>query len=164
MRRFKVKFYLLCCIGLSWNYIHGQQTTLTSGGEAKGNGGFLSYSVGQSFFSTVVTSEGSIQEGNQQPFEISEITGNEQMELLTLQCVVYPNPTSDYLKFLVNDYKGNSLSYRLYDINGKLIDEKSLLGKELILIRTAALPSATYLLQILDDNQEIKTFKIFKNK
>jgi hypothetical protein len=46
-----------------------QESLSTSGGEANGTGGTVSYSIGQVFYSTYSGSNGTLSEGVQQPFE-----------------------------------------------------------------------------------------------
>ena len=55
-----------------------------------------------------------------------------------------------------------SLSYQLYDINGKLLQNNKPKGFETI-ISMANLKPANYFLKVTDNTKEVKVFKIIKN-
>ena len=62
----------------------------------------------------------------------------------------------------IKNYTVNNLSYQLYDISGKLLENRKIAGSETT-ISMEILETATYLLKIYDNKTEIKTFKIIKN-
>lgn len=144
--------------------IYAQQVIPSGGGNASGSGGTVSYSIGQLVYTTNTGANGSVAQGVQQPFEISMVTGIREAKGITLQCVVYPNPTSDYILLKIEDYSIDNLYYRLYDINGRLVESNVVTGAETRIIMNH-LASALYYLSIMsgDNNEEIKTFKIVKN-
>jgi hypothetical protein len=98
----------------------------------------------------------------QQPYEILVVTGLDEAKRISLEVSVYPNPTSEFLKLKVESYKQENLSYQLYDINGNLLQNGKIDGKETI-IETGGLLPATYFLRISDNQKDVKTFKIIKN-
>ena len=106
-----------------------------------------------------------LKQGVQQPYEISVISGIEQAKDINLICTAYPNPTTDYLTLKVENYDNENLSYQLFDISGKLLENKELTGNETT-IGMANLVSATYFLKVVhaSSQQEIKTFKIIKTQ
>jgi len=55
-----------------------------------------------------------------------------------------------------------SMEYRLYDMNGNLLEKKKLTGKETAISMEKLLP-ASYFLKITDNQKEIKIFKIIKH-
>ena len=120
----------------------------------------MSYSLGQVVYTTSSGSNGTVSQGVQQPFEISTITGIKETNI-TLQCVVYPNPTNDYIKLKIVNYKTGKLFYQLYDINGKLLENKKAEDNETN-ISMGNLVSGTYLLKVTDNQKEVKTFRIIK--
>ncbi|MCH8317978.1 MAG: T9SS type A sorting domain-containing protein [Bacteroidetes bacterium] len=161
--------------------LHAQQTIPASGGNASGSGGSVSYSVGQMVYTTNTGTNGSIAQGVQQPYEISETTGLEEAKGINLEYTAYPNPTTDLLTLKISVVPGVStrhndienLSYQLFDINGILLESKKLAGNS-ITISMANLASATYFLKVysvgrndrtgvVNDQKELKTFKIIKN-
>lgn len=149
----------LICIGLAG--VQAQEVISTAGGDASSSSGSVSYSIGQLVYSSSYGNSGSVAEGVQQPFEISVVSGVETVGIdLTLS--VYPNPTTDYLLLKVEGDKLSGLSYQLFDMNGKLLAEKSIADSETH-VEVSGLVPATYLLRIAKNGVEVKTFKIIKN-
>jgi hypothetical protein len=70
--------------------VHAQSTIPATGGNAAGNGGSVSYTVGQIVYTTVSGTNGSVAQGVQQPYEISVVTGIENKEI-NLSCSIYSN-------------------------------------------------------------------------
>jgi hypothetical protein len=155
-------FLIIIQLCLFLTGLQAQQTTTTSGGNASGDGGSVSFSVGQMVYTTHTTTGGSVAQGVQQPYEISVVTAIENTENITLACSVYPNPATDFVILKIENYQINHLAYKLYDINSKLIETKKIASNETI-ISLKNSGSAVYLLKITDNNKEIKTFKIIKN-
>ena len=149
-------FLLLCLGGL-----HAQETVPAAGGDATGAGGTSSYTIGQLVYTTNTGSSGSVSQGVQQLYEITTITEIEVSEI-NLEFTAYPNPTENFLTLQIGDYGNEQLSYQLYDMRGKLLDNKQVLIKNTS-ISMQALPSSTYLLYVLDNTSLIKTFKIIIN-
>jgi Secretion system C-terminal sorting domain len=151
---------LLLVMGLTG--LHAQQAIPVAGGNASGSGGSVSYSVGQVVYTTNTGTNGSVAQGVQQPFEISVITGLEQANWINVICSVYPNPTADFLTLKVENYDKENLSYQLYDINGKLLENKKLNGTETGIVMSNLVP-ATYFLKVTQNTKEVKIFKIIKS-
>ena len=137
------------------------QSVLTSGGNASGTGGKVSYSVGQVVYMTKEEHEGTVSEGVQQPFEISVVTGN-AYEDINLYMSAFPNPANNYLILKIENTKLEDFSYILYDLNGKLIDQRKIVETETKII-TSELGRAVYLLNVIDEGITIKTFRVVKN-
>jgi len=156
--------FILLLFGL--RSLNAQETITTSGGEANGSSGSVSFSIGQAFYNTNPGTTGSSSEGVQQPYEIYVITGIDDHLGINLKVSAYPNPTTNFLTLKVDNYESSKLFYYLYDFNGKLIDNKRVRGNE-TKINMNRLVSETYLLKITErdqsKNKEIKTFKIIKN-
>ena len=141
--------------------VQAQNTISSSGGNASGGGGTVSYSIGEVVYTRLTGINGSVSQGVQQPFEISIITAIEGAELISLEFRIYPNPVSEILKLRTENYEIENLRYQLYDINGNiLLSNKVEINETNISMQN--LISATYLLKIIQGNKEIKTFKIIK--
>ena len=138
-----------------------QQATVTSGGNATGSGGNISYSIGQVAYKTQTGTSGIITQGVQQPFEIVTLSG-EEFTSIVLEAVVYPNPTTWTVNLIVKNYALENLNYQLFDINGRIIEEKKVLNQETT-INLEGYANAIYILKLNDNKKEIKTFKIIKN-
>lgn len=155
------KTVALLLLGFGITTAQAQQATTATGGNASGSGGTVAYSVGQVVYTTNTSSNGSVAQGVQQPYEISILSGIEDRQI-NLNMQAYPNPTTDYLTLNVDNFQLSTLSFRLYDITGKLIENKKITSTiETICLEN--LPSAAYFLKVVNNNKEVKTFKIIKN-
>jgi hypothetical protein len=137
-----------------------QEVITTSGGNASGNTGSLSYTLGQIAYTTLSSTTGILTQGVQQPYEIFITKSTPNTEGINL--LVYPNPTRDILtlKIINMDIKG--LRYILYDMNGKLLQDKLIESNE-IPISLGAYAGGVYVLKVTDLKKKIKIFKIIKN-
>ena len=157
-----LKICTLFILTLGLTGLQAQESINATGGNASGSGGSASYSVGQVVYTTNTATNGSVAQGVQQPFEISEVTGLEEAKGINLSVSAYPNPATDYLTLNVENYDNTNLSYQLFDISGKLLETKKLEGKQTSIVTSNLVP-ATYFLKVTVGNKEIKTFKIIKN-
>jgi hypothetical protein len=140
--------------------LHAQQTVPASGGDAVGSGGSSSYTVGQVVYTTNTGANGSVAQGIQQPYEISTLVGLEVTEI-NLEHTAYPNPTNNVIHLSIGNYENEKLSYQLYDIQGRLLVGKPV-KENLTSIVLQDFSGSSYLLNVLDNNQLIKTFRIIK--
>ncbi|MEM9722082.1 MAG: T9SS type A sorting domain-containing protein [Bacteroidota bacterium] len=140
--------------------LQAQETPVASGGDAIGSGGTVSYAVGQVVYATDTGTNGSEAKGVQQPFEISVITGINELGI-ALGVSVYPNPTTTFLRLQVESEKVGGLSYQLVDLQGKIITGKRIHANAAI-IKMENLPKAAYFLRINNNLQTVKIFKIIK--
>ena len=138
-----------------------QQATTAAGGNATGSGGSVAFSVGQIVYTTNTGTTGSVAQGVQQPYEISIVLGIED-HLINLDMQAYPNPTTNYLQLVIGSENIQNLTYQLFDIAGKVIENKKI-TKSIEIIHMENLPSASYFLTVTNNIKEIKTFKIIKN-
>jgi hypothetical protein len=161
MKEITITLISFCILGLL-TPLQAQNTIPATGGNASGIGGSISYTVGQVVYTSNTGTTGSVTQGVQQPYEISVITGLEESKGIDLNCIAYPNPTIDFLTLKVGNCDKENLSYKLFDINGILLQNKKIAGNETT-IDLSNLVSATYFLIVTDNNKEIKTFKIIKN-
>lgn len=157
------KTFLSAMFLLIWGLgsMYAQQTIATAGGEAEGDGGTVSYTVGQMVYSSATGSTGTVSQGIQQPYEIFVLTGVEQKGI-NLNISAYPNPTTESLNLKVEKSTIQNMSYQLYDIQGRLIKSSMLLGNNTQIDMTDLEP-ASYILKVLNDDQSLKNFKIIKN-
>jgi hypothetical protein len=123
-------FIVLCLLN---TITYGQATTPAAGGTSSGTGGSASYSIGQTFYTTHSATSGSEAQGVQQPFEISVVIGLKEAIGISLECSAYPNPTSEFIKLIVDASTSlsiQSLSYQIFDIQGKLLEIKKIESTE----------------------------------
>ncbi|NPA44847.1 MAG: T9SS type A sorting domain-containing protein [Chlorobi bacterium] len=160
MKRLKLSATILLMFGLA-TFIHAQEAITTGGGSASGDGGAVSYTIGQVFYNTATGSSGSVIEGVQQPYEIVVETGIEDAKDIDLGLSAYPNPTVDVLTLSVQNYESDKLSYQLFDIAGRLVVGDKV-SSNLALINMSGYKPGVYILKVVDNNELIKTFKIIK--
>lgn len=155
-----VSFSTLLILFLLQNTLWAQEATVVAGSNTKGEGGAVSYTVGQTVYTTNKAFNGSVAQGVQQAYEVSVITGIDEPGF-NLELTAYPNPTTDYLNLLVKDVELKNLQYHLCDINGRLIEHKILTDNKTT-ISMVNLKASSYLIKIIKDNHPVKTFKIVK--
>jgi hypothetical protein len=139
--------------------LHAQETVAAAGGEATGIGGIVSYSTGQVVYTVNTGANGSLAQGVQQPYGISTTVGISETAF-NLELSVYPNPTTNYLTLKVEKTEG--LTFQLHDLQGKVIESKTVSSTSTN-ISLEGQPTATYFLNLVKNNQLVKTFKIIKN-
>jgi hypothetical protein len=159
-KRLQFSAILLLCFGLI--SLQAQESLNATGGNASGNGGSASYSVGQFVYTTHIGTNGSVAQGVQQAFQISEVTGIEDAKDVNLTVSAYPNPTTDYLQLKVEREKLKDLSYQLFDMNGKLLQNRKLTGIKTQIDMSVYVPSI-YFVRVISGGKSIKEFKIIKN-
>ena len=162
MRHKKMKLSAVLLLGLGLTGLHAQTAIPTTGGNASGSGGSVSYSVGQVVYQTYTGTNTSVAEGVQQPYEISVVNGIEEATGISLSVSAYPNPTTDYLTLEVNHFELSNVYFQLYDLQGKLLQSEKITGKQTSIVMNN-LASATYFVKVVQRNKEIKSFKIIKN-
>ena len=161
MVKLKLKNWLWSSFCLfSFCGLQAQHVSINSGFASSNipNQGSVDCSFGQVFY-TRAESTFSIQEGIQQPYDLS--TGlNEPNASVGISA--YPNPTSNNILLSMGDVKIESLTYQLFDSQGKEIASEKITGANET-INMEGLPSANYLLSISRNKRVIKSFNIIKN-
>ncbi|PQJ79567.1 T9SS type A sorting domain-containing protein [Polaribacter porphyrae] len=147
-------FFLISALGT-----FSQKATLSSGEEATGNGS-VSYSVGQVFYTTNSSSNGSSLEGIQQSVELF-VLSNSDFKDLVLKAVVYPNPIQNSINLILENTSLKQLKYHLYDIKGIAIKKGSINLKKTT-IDISKYSTGIYLLKVIGKDKPLKTFKILK--
>ena len=155
-----IKTIFSACMLCAVFTIQAQETIPTSGGEATGSGGTVSYSVGQLLSNMNIGSNGTVTQGVQQTIEFV-VLSNPELIALTLSAVTYPNPTTDYIVLSLTDATLTDLSYAMFDLQGRLVT-KAKVEQEATQIAMKNLAIGVYILKINQNNQELKTFKIIK--
>ena len=140
---------------------NAQETITTTGGEATGNAGSVSYTIGQIAVQTVSNGNASIAEGVQQPYEIQTV-GVDNYPNITLNAMVYPNPTADRLTLAVVGANNDSpLQAMLFNTSGQPLQTVTVAGEHTVVDMTNV-AAGTYYLRVTDGKQTLKTFKVVK--
>lgn len=163
MKQTKRILSILFFSGISLGGLYAQESLPVTGGEASGSGGTASYTVGQLSYTAEQSAAGTKSQGVQQTYEVSVISGIEDAPGISLEMAAYPNPAGDYLTIEVEkeQAKGLNLSYRLYDMSGKLIVQKQIGSRKASLSMEGFAP-AVYILTVSSENKELKAFRILK--
>lgn len=156
--KFKKRIAGVILLLLSLGTLQAQKASLASGGDASGNGGSVSYSIGQVAYTTPTGNSGSVAQGVQQPFEISIILGRERVHF---ELAAFPNPTTDNLALTVEAAEPTNITYRVFDLMGHTVRSGQLTSKRTT-INMENLSSSTYFLAVSHLQKPIKTFKIIK--
>ena len=161
MRNKRLQLSAILLFGIGLTGLQAQTSVNTTGGNASGDGGSTSYSIGQVVYQTHTGTNGSVAEGVQQAYEISVVTAIEQAKNIDLTVTAYPNPVTDYLTLFISEFKLSGLSYQLFDMSGKLLLNEKITGSQTHIVMSP-LVSASYLLVVKEENMRLKTFKIVK--
>ena len=165
--------------------LKAQQATTATGGNATGSGGSMNYSVGQIVYITNAGTGGTVSQGVQQPYDISVVSGIEEIGI-NLSYTVYPNPTTENVVLQIdgasqtNEITSNetlcraSLRYILHNINGNEILQQTITCNQTI-IPMEQYPAGFYFVIVETTStvetqnfasqtspKPIKTFKIIK--
>ncbi len=150
---------ILLTFVISLSAAMAQESVNAAGSNASGSGGSTNYSVGQIVYTTNTETNGSVAQGVQQPCEISVVTAIEEAKGILVSA--YPNPVTEYLTLSIEEFEISNLSYQLYDMQGKPLQNKKITSKQTCIIMNN-LVSAKYFVKVIQNNKEVKTFKIVK--
>lgn len=157
--------YLRCAltllIGCAITMVQSQASVHSSGGDATGSGGTVSFSIGQVAYQAYNGASSSIAEGVQQPYEIFAVTDIDAPADLGIQVLTYPNPVADYLQVRIKTGSYRDVNLLVYDLEGRLLIRETAVG-DLYLVDMSGLPASAYLLRVMEGNRELESFKIIK--
>lgn len=156
-----VTIFILCLV-LIPNYLIAQNEFVSIGGDITSEKGNLSFSVGQTAYQFILGTEGNINQGVQQPYEIYVITAADDLALIDFECNAFPNPTNNLLTLSIKNKAPYGLSYQLVNSTGSLLSQNDLVGEETTLSMRNYTP-AVYFLRLIEDEKIIRTFKIIKH-
>ncbi|MEI6766680.1 MAG: T9SS type A sorting domain-containing protein [Bacteroidota bacterium] len=162
MRSFKrtVLSLLLLCAGVM--NLTAQVSTASSGGDATGPGGSVSYTIGQLDYVQSSGGGATVSQGVQQPYEIFS-SSVEEMKGIELSASVMPNPVEGVLTLTIDENHYQNLRWSLFDMQGRQIGNNAITSA-VTTFQMGDLSSGNYFLKISDNQKEIKSFKIIKNR
>jgi hypothetical protein len=153
---YSIRSLLLAFLILYPFFSNAQSGVVVSGKNIESTSGSLSYTVGDIFY----TQKGlgiSIKEGLQQSYVINELSTK-----FTLRVSLYPNPTNDIVHFKVENLNYKNLSFRLYDITGRLITTGRIINDQSVL-SLKNLSDNIFIVKVIRGEQEEHSFKILKS-
>ena len=157
----KLIFGFMFVLGFGLPGLQAQECINATGVTATGVIGSVTYSVGQTVYNYYTGTNGSVAQGVQQPYEISEVTGFEGVQGINLYATICPNPTTCLLELKVISEMEKDLSFQLYDANGKLLQTRELSSTEAQIDMSSYIPS-TYFVRVIKASQSVKVFKVIK--
>ncbi len=155
-----VKHFFIIQMLLTPIWVMAQSGAVTAGGNITGAGGNVSFSVGQIVTNPVSGTTGKITQGIQQPYEIFVVTGINQNSI-QLKAVVYPNPASGFVVLSVEQKNINGMTCVLTDMQGKVISSQEVKSPQ-TRIDLSQLAQGAYQLQVFQNNESVKIFKVIK--
>ena len=156
----RIRYYSILFIFFAGTFLSAQNASVSSGGNANGSGGTVSYSIGQVLYSANASSGGKVTQGVQQPYEIYVLSGLDEKDI-ELSVAVYPNPVTSVLN-LKTSQQARNISIHLYDVKGKLLlDEK--INNTDHSISMENFPPSAYFIKVYSGTKELKVFKLIKN-
>jgi hypothetical protein len=154
-----MKNILFVIIFVSSFKLYSQESVMSSGGEAKSTAGSFSYSVGQVVTNSYLSDEGSISEGVQQSYQIITLGGIKNNFNISLRA--YPNPTRDYLKIEIDNFREQYFVYRLLDVEGKIMQSKKIDDHQ-TKIDLRDFSTGIFIVQILGEKLILDSFRLIK--
>lgn len=139
------------------------ETIITSGSNATGSSGTVTYSIGQVFYTYIgVESVYNVAQGIQHQ-EAAKNLDTPDIEKPTTEIFAFPNPTIDFVNISMTGLElDGQKSYRLYDIQGRLL-KQNLINQTEAQVSFSYLSPSIYILVVYNDSQILKSFKIIKN-
>ena len=161
----KRKLFFMMCGGLfCMGTAVAQNAVVPAGGTASGNGGSVTYTVGQIAVQTNSDGTASISEGVQQPYEIS-VVGVDEYPGITLNAVLFPNPTQGNLQLVMSHEQLQMVSgqweVKAFDTNGKFLFTKQI-DSETTQLDLSRYAPATYYVNVYSGKKMLKSFKVIK--
>jgi hypothetical protein len=129
------------------------QTLVGSGDVHVANGYSMSYSVGQTAFTTLKGNSYIITQGFQQSQENKTIAQND-LQKIDFQANIYPNPTADILHLSIEGNLDTSFLIQIYTLSGQLVLSQKANGAS-IDIEVQNLPKGTYFLSLNKGEQKL---------
>lgn len=137
-----------------------QETVSAAGGNAAGSGGSVSFTIGQAVYTAPAAPAGTVSQGVQQAYDVNITLGQNETGV-SINCLVYPNPTTDQLQLEITNTCSGSLTYRLCDAKGSIISSNIINGNTTTLSLLHCTPG-TYHLYLERDGKTIKSYRIIK--
>ena len=155
-----MRFYFQLLAFLFGAHLGSAQASIVSaGGDAVGSGGSVSYSIGQVSIDYTTGSNASIQEGVQQPFEISQVSVHESMSNILLS--IFPNPALNELNIRMSQFE-SGLTATIRDSKGTVVKKIGLKTANTS-IETGDWAQAIYFIEIANSAGHASLYRLVKN-
>lgn len=135
-----------------------QESINASGASSTSSSGSFSYSIGQVVNSSANGTNGSINQGVQQPYEFEIITGVQHTEI---EMALFPNPAMEQLQLTISATNTENYSIQLFDAQGKLVLSNSKI-QPVNTIPVADFISGIYFLSVYEHSMLVKSYRIVR--
>jgi len=152
-------FTLLCALQLNAQMLYPEVMSCF-GGAAQNSAVHLTFTAGEPLYTTEQNHNAILTQGfNQSVFVSTQTTGIEEVTGYTIN--VFPNPTQSQIHLQWQTEKATELSLQLTDMNGKTLLKRNTTdtNEQIDLSKFA---NGMYILQVMDKQTVIKTFKVQK--
>lgn len=150
------KTVLLCTL-LSSATAFSQEVISTTGESYSAANGSISFTIGEVVINTATDGTNILTQGFHQTNW--NFVGLEDFSP-DYEVSVFPNPSTDLLTIQTSKFDG--VSFNLYDAMGKIVLRDELSAEQTIL-EVSELPTGSYSLTLVSNNENLKTFKLIKN-
>jgi len=162
LKHLKISFIaIVCCILAGYGTINAQEVNSAAGNSHSNTKGSISYTIGETVIETFTGENNILTQGFQQSNIV--VTAIDELPGLKYEISVYPNPTTGVVKLRIGKESVSGMQYILYDMNGKLLMKNMLEGIETE-VPFGDLSPAEYILEVSDQDKELKSFRIIKIK
>ncbi len=152
----KVFFALLLLISSSFTLI-AQEVIATNGDYFESGDKSVQFTIGEIATETLQNGDVIITQGFNQP--TFTVTSIEKNTLVDIQITVFPNPVTELLVLETSNQTDN-LSWKLFDVNGKQLNNGNL--REVNQIKFQEYSQGTYILSVIQDDKLVESFRIIK--
>jgi hypothetical protein len=135
-----------------------QQVISSAGSAFENSSGSISFTIGECITNTFSSSSMILTQGFHQPKLV--IIDNLTDELFDIDIIAFPNPAKEFVILRIEEFQG--FSYALYDLTGGVIEKNEIFSSETEIDFNILVPS-TYVLKVINNREEIRTFKIIKH-
>lgn len=157
----KKTFVLTIVLLLARGSLFAQTVATSAGGDDQNITGSVSYTIGQTIYTTASNLDEEIIQGIQIPYDVSILVNNQDNLSERGNIDIYPNPTEDFIKIVTNEaFSLDNYYYELYNSNGVTVNSSAFSTNQLMSMQHVN--PGIYLLVVKKNNELIKTFKIIK--
>lgn len=151
---------LVCALCLLGSESGAQQAVVPAGGEGSGQGGTVSWTIGQVADLMVEGGGGTVGAGVQQPFEALPTTVD--AERAPIGPTVWPTITNDVVHVDLGDPAARSVRMIILDEAGRPVLEQRA-QQAVAEVRLAALAVGRYILHLVKDGRPVGTFDLIRS-
>ncbi|MFH2142661.1 MAG: T9SS type A sorting domain-containing protein [Bacteroidota bacterium] len=131
----------------------------TSGGYNENSNASLSWTIGEPVIETFQDTAAILTQGfHQTNLTVVQV---EKLDATNINCIVYPNPTTDHLMVKIENFNKEKILLELYDVKGvKLFDKE--VSNQITDIDFSNYQAANYYLKVLLSGEKHYTYQIVK--